>query len=396
MLGEIGGGIFDKHRGDTRNDAKRDGGIPHISKSVAVTPTLGLSGCCHDMVGDAGQGGRGSGGESGDQSGDFSGGVVEGWGHDGGGDALGHRGAGFVAEDGAEDAGAHGAAEESDRSNQSVGQTDVALRHVETGGNVAVNEDPAEGNVCYTLEYDAQGDAIRRDEGLQGCEERLHSATDEQLQGDVLDAINQAAENGATDGTAEARRDVVVACFNGVGREDVADFLGNEVCDGNIDQTRHENDDKEGAIFSEPLEQTVGEDGSFGTAAEIPDEGQDEEDQAQDQGYDHRRALPGMLDATPEQAEQEKRHADNIEEDAEVVQFAQDLAFGPVLKDASRRVVKDGCAGRGNDAGDDTKIENPAPAHAVYQRPGHQRAKRAEHEQVELRRGQADGSIFVR
>ena len=301
MSGEVGRWVSDQSSNHKGDDTKWYRHQPYHFEGVTVSPfdpipcsRNDLSGNSHKVCSDTGR-------ESGDERWNLGNRIIE-RPHHGGDHSLRNRSSGLVAEDGGENSCADRTPEKPDRADQAKSEAQVSLRDMQPGCNIAVDEDPAERDVGESLKDYAHGNAVRRNGGEERGENRLHGHANHQLPLYMLNSIDQAAKDSTADRATEPGWDVVEASFERITSKDIADLLRDQVRDRNVNQAGHKDDDQERGIFTEHLEKAVGKKWPLRDATEVPQERAAEEDNSEDQGSQHRRAAPWMLDSTPTKA----------------------------------------------------------------------------------------------
>ena len=115
---------------------------------------------------------------------------------------------------------------------------------MQTRRYVAGESDPGEGEVGETLEYQGHGDRVRGDEGEEGGEQRLAGNPDKELPLHVFEPGDQSTEDHATARATEAAGDVVESCCQGFACEHVADLLWDQVGQGEVHESGHEDENQ--------------------------------------------------------------------------------------------------------------------------------------------------------
>lgn len=142
-----------------------------------------------------------------------------------------------------EDDGADGAADRPKRPDEADGDAEVSLRHVERGGGVAVEGDPAEGEHGQELDCHEPVEIVWRDESCEPEKEGLHEDSEGELEVYVLNVVDEGGDQTATNKLADAEEAIsfgahkrrvwrylpgrkrVEADFDGVGCVQVQDCL---------------------------------------------------------------------------------------------------------------------------------------------------------------------------
>ena len=137
------------------------------------------------------------------------------------------------------------------------------------------------------MEDESHGNGVGGDEGEEGGEQGLEEDADEELPVDLLELRDQGPEDDPACSTTKFSWDVVQAYFVRLGRKHVTDLLRDEICEREVYETCHENEDEKDRVFPNIAEQTLREQGSLGLSAGVVKERGDKEQCAQDQRYQY-------------------------------------------------------------------------------------------------------------